>query len=59
MIRVARVVVLDFPHQVTQRGNRRADVFEIDVEAVNEEEGHKCVVFPCISGEGIAMQMET
>ena len=30
MSRVARVVVPGFPHHVTQRGNRRADVFETD-----------------------------
>lgn len=30
MSRVARVVVPGFPHHVTQRGNRRADVFEVD-----------------------------
>ncbi len=30
MGRVARVVVPGFPHHVTQRGNRRADVFEVD-----------------------------
>jgi putative transposase len=30
MSRVARVVVPGFPHHVTQRGNRRADVFEND-----------------------------
>lgn len=30
MSRVARVVAPGFPHHVTQRGNRRADVFEVD-----------------------------
>ena len=30
MSRVARVVVPGFPHHVTQRGNRGADVFEVD-----------------------------
>lgn len=30
MSRVARVVVPGFPHHITQRGNRRADVFETD-----------------------------
>ncbi|MCP4643821.1 MAG: transposase [bacterium] len=30
MSRVARIVVPGFPHHVTQRGNRRADVFETD-----------------------------
>ncbi len=30
MSRVARVVVPGFPHHVTQRGNRRAEVFETD-----------------------------
>ncbi|MCP4642701.1 MAG: transposase [bacterium] len=32
MSRVARVVVPGFPHHVTQRGNRRADVFEVDAD---------------------------
>jgi len=32
MSRVARVVVSGFPHHVTQRGNRRADVFEVDAD---------------------------
>jgi len=30
MSRVARVVVPGFPHHITQRGNRRADIFESD-----------------------------
>ena len=30
MSRVARIVVPGFPHHVTQRGNRRADIFETD-----------------------------
>ena len=30
MSRVARIVVPGFPHHVTQRGNRRPDVFETD-----------------------------
>jgi putative transposase len=30
MSRVARIVVPGFPHHVTQRGNRRSDVFESD-----------------------------
>lgn len=30
MSRVARIVVPGFPHHVTQRGNRQADVFESD-----------------------------
>jgi REP element-mobilizing transposase RayT len=30
MSRVARIVVPGYPHHVTQRGNRRADVFETD-----------------------------
>lgn len=30
MSRLARIVVPGFPHHVTQRGNRRADVFETD-----------------------------
>jgi len=30
MSRVARVVVPGFPHHITQRGNRRADIFETD-----------------------------
>jgi putative transposase len=30
MSRVARIVVSGFPHHVTQRGNRRADIFETD-----------------------------
>ena len=32
MSRVGRVVVAGFPHHVTQRGNRGADVFESDVD---------------------------
>ncbi len=32
MSRVARVVVPGFPHHITQRGNRRADVFETDAD---------------------------
>jgi REP element-mobilizing transposase RayT len=28
MARLARIVVPGFPHHVTQRGNRRADVFD-------------------------------
>ncbi len=32
MSRVARIVVPGFPHHVTQRGNRRADVFEVDAD---------------------------
>ncbi len=32
MSRVARVVIPGFPHHVTQRGNRRADVFETDAD---------------------------
>lgn len=32
MSRVARVVVPGFPHHVTQRGNRRADVFETNAD---------------------------
>lgn len=32
MSRVARVVVAGFPHHVTQRGNRRCDVFETDFD---------------------------
>ena len=32
MSRVARVVVPGFPHHVTQRGNRQADVFETDAD---------------------------
>jgi putative transposase len=32
MSRVARVVVPGFPHHVTQRGNRRSDVFEVDAD---------------------------
>lgn len=32
MSRVARVVVPGFPHHVTQRGNRLADVFEVDAD---------------------------
>lgn len=30
MCRVVRVVVPGFPHHITQRGNRRADIFETD-----------------------------
>ena len=30
MSRVVRIVVPGFPHHVTQRGNRRADIFETD-----------------------------
>lgn len=30
MSRVARVVVPGFPHHMTLRGNRRADIFETD-----------------------------
>ena len=30
MSRVARIVVPGFPHHITQRGNRKADVFETD-----------------------------
>ena len=30
MSRVARIVVPGFAHHVTQRGNRRADIFETD-----------------------------
>ena len=32
MNRVARIVVPGFPHHVTQRGNRRANVFETDAD---------------------------
>jgi len=32
MSRVARIVAPGFPHHVTQRGNRRADVFEVDAD---------------------------
>ncbi len=32
MSRVARIVVPGFPHHVTQRGNRRCDVFETDAD---------------------------
>ena len=32
MSRVARIVVPGFPHHVTQRGNRGADVFEVDAD---------------------------
>jgi len=32
MSRVARVVIPGFPHHVTQRGNRRAEVFEVDAD---------------------------
>ena len=32
MSRVARIVAPGFPHHVTQRGNRRADVFEADTD---------------------------
>jgi len=32
MSRVARIVAPGFPHHVTQRGNRRADVFERDAD---------------------------
>ena len=30
MSRVGRVVIAGFPHHITQRGNRRADVFASD-----------------------------
>ena len=32
MSRVARVVAPGYPHHVTQRGNRRADLFEVDAD---------------------------
>ena len=32
MSRVGRVVVPGFPHHVTQRGNRRSDVFVTDAD---------------------------
>ena len=32
MSRVARIVVPGFAHHITQRGNRRADIFEIDAD---------------------------
>ena len=30
MLRVARIVVPDFPHHITQRGNNRRDIFFLD-----------------------------
>lgn len=32
MTRVARIVVPGFPHHVTQRGNRRAEIFQTDAD---------------------------